>query len=149
MPSRRSSATSRSRSDSGDLPAAGGRRGAGFGSSGFVGEVRNVRRQLEVAGDLEHGSGHPWVRGLQRRLPRQPGGVPGQAELGQAAGGGGHLVDVDLAGQHPQPGPAGTRQCGGEAVGLRGRGQRLAVRGHGFRRVGQDRGMHTRPVQRQ
>ena len=48
-------------------------------------------------------------------------------------------------GQHPQPGAARLGQRVGEAVGLRGRGQRLAVRGHGLRRIGQDRRRAHRP----
>ena len=67
-------------------------------------------RQLQVAGQLQHRAGHPAVGGLQRGLAGQPGGVPGQPELRPAtAGGGGHLVDVDVVGQHPQPGAARAR----------------------------------------
>ena len=71
-----------------------------------------------------------------------------QAELGQPAGGHRHLVGIDLTGQHPQPGASRPGQRPGEGALRRRRGQRLAVRGHRGRVVGEDARVHPRPVQR-
>ena len=69
---------------------------------------------LEVACELQHRLRNPRIGGLQGRLTRQPGGVPSVAELRQRPRGGRHLVDVDLVGEHVQPGPAGCGQRFGE-----------------------------------
>ena len=124
MPCSSSSATSRSRSDSRDDggiddAGAGARRPPRSATSRPV--VLGVDGELEVAGQLQHRPRHPAVGRLQRGLAGQPGRIPAQPELRQRPRGDGHLVDVDLVGQHPQPGPAGG-------------GQRLARRRCGRRR---------------
>ena len=88
------------------------------------------------------------IRGLQGGLAGQAGRVPGVAELGQRPRRSCHLVDVDVVGQHTEPGPTGGGQGLRERRVRRGRRQRLAVRCDGVRRVGEDAGVHARPVER-
>ena len=110
MPSRSSSATSRSRSDNRDDCGGRGPLGGGRGRRLDARSVVDGGREFEVAGKLQHRAGHPSVGGLQRGLAGQSGGVPGEPELGERPRGGGDLVDVDVVGQYPKPRPAGTRE---------------------------------------